>query len=53
MATGINLEKAVNGILSEFSTDVSKAAGEAIAEVAKESVKKLKQTSPRKMARNS
>lgn len=48
MATGINLEKAVNGILSEFSTDVSKAAGEAIAEVAKESVKKLKQTSPRK-----
>lgn len=48
MAVGINLEKAMSDILSEFSTDVSKAAGEAIAEVAKESAKKLKQTSPRK-----
>ena len=45
---GINLDKAVSDILSKFSTDVSKAAGEAIAEVAKESAKKLKQTSPRK-----
>jgi hypothetical protein len=48
MATGINLDKAMSDILSKFSTDVSKAAGEAIAEVAKESAKKLKQTSPRK-----
>ena len=48
MATGINLDKAVNDILLEFSTDVTKAAQEAVTEVAKESVKKLRQTSPRK-----
>lgn len=48
MATGINLDKAVKDILSELSTDVSTAAGEAIAEVAKEATKKLKQTSPKR-----
>lgn len=48
MATGFNLDKAVQDILHEFSADVTKAAGEAIAEVAKESAKKLKQTSPRR-----
>ena len=48
MATGINLDKDVKDILSEFSADVSKAAGEAIAEVAKEATKKLKQTSPKR-----
>lgn len=44
---GINLDKAVNDILSEFSTDVTKAAQEAVAEVSKEAVKKLKQTAPK------
>ena len=44
---GINLDKAVNDILSEFSTDVTKAAHEAVTEVTKEAVKKLKQTAPR------
>ena len=43
---GINLDKAVNDILSEFSTDVTKAAQEAVTEVSKEAVKKLKQTAP-------
>ena len=44
---GINLDKAVNDILSEFSTDVTKAAQEAVKEVSKEAVKKLKQTAPK------
>ena len=44
---GINLDKAVNDILSEFSTDVTKAAQKAVTEVSKEAVKKLKQTAPR------
>ena len=44
---GINLDNAVNDILSEFSADVTKAAQEAVAEVSKEAVKKLKQTAPR------
>lgn len=44
---GINLDKAVNDILSEFSIDVTKAAQEAVTEVSKEAVKKLKQTAPR------
>ena len=44
---GISLDKAVNDILSEFSTDVTKAAQEAVTEVSKEAVKKLKQTAPR------
>ena len=48
MASGINLDSAVMDILTEYSEDVSKAASEAIAEVARESVKKLKQTSPGK-----
>ena len=43
---GINLDKAVNDILSEFSADVTKAAQEAVTEVSKEAVKKLKQTAP-------
>lgn len=48
MATGINLDKAMSDILAKFSTDVSKAASEAIGEVAKESAKKLQQTGPRR-----
>lgn len=48
MAAGINLDKAVDDILKEFSVDVSKAADEAITEVSREAVKKLKQTSPGK-----
>lgn len=48
MATGINLDKAVNDILQDFSTDVSKAAQEAVTEVVSESVKKLKQSGPKK-----
>ena len=44
---GINLDKAVNDILSEFSADVTKAAQEAVTEVSKEAVKKLKQTAPK------
>lgn len=47
MATGINLDKAVNDILSEFSADVTKAAQEAVTEVSKEAVKKLKQAAPK------
>ena len=47
MATGINLDGAVRDILKEYSVDVTQAAGEAIEEVAKEAVKKLKKTSPR------
>ena len=47
MATGINLDKAVNDILSEFSMDVTKATQEAVTEVSKEAVKKLKQTAPK------
>lgn len=48
MATGFDLEKAVKGILDEYSTDVSKAAGEAITQVSREATKKLRQTAPSK-----
>ena len=48
MAAGIDLEKAVGDILAEYSVDVSKAAEEAITQVAKEATKKLKQSAPRR-----
>lgn len=41
-----DLEKAVGDILAEYSVDVSKAAETAIAAVAKEATKKLKQSAP-------
>ena len=41
-----DLEKAVGDILAEYSADVSKAAEEAITQVAKEATKKLKQSAP-------
>ena len=43
MAAGIDLEKAVGDILAEYSVDVSKAAEEAITQVAKEATKKRKE----------
>lgn len=42
----IDIEQDLRKILDEYSTEVSKAAGEAIKEVANESVKKLKSSSP-------
>ena len=42
----IDIEQDLREILDEFSVEVSKAAGEAIKEVAAESVKKLKASSP-------
>lgn len=44
----IDIEQDLRKILDEYSAEVSKAAGEAIKEVATESVKKLKQTSPKR-----
>lgn len=44
---GIDLDKAVKDILTEYGEVAIEATKEAIAEVAKESVKKLKSTSPR------
>lgn len=46
MAAGIDLEKAVGDVLAEYSVDVSKAAEEAITQVAKEATKKLRQSAP-------
>lgn len=43
-----DLKKAVGDILAEYSVDVSKAAEEAITQVAKEATKKLKQSAPRR-----
>ena len=42
----IDIEQDLRKILGEYSEEVSKAAGEAIKEVATESVKKLKASSP-------
>lgn len=42
----IDLEQDLRNILEEYSAEVSKAVGEAIKEVASESVKKLKSSSP-------
>lgn len=44
---GIDLDKAVKDILTEYGEVAIEATKEAIAEVAKESAKKLKSTSPR------
>lgn len=41
-----DLEKAVGDILADYSVDVSKAAEEAITQVAKEATKKLRQSAP-------
>lgn len=43
----IDLDKAVKGILTEYGEVAIEATKEAISEVAKESAKKLKSTSPR------
>lgn len=44
---GIDLDKAVKDILSQYGEVAIEATKEAVAEVAKESVKKLKSSSPR------
>lgn len=44
---GIDLDKAVNDILSQYGEVAIEATKEAVAEVAKESAKKLKSSSPR------
>ena len=44
----IEIEQDLRKILSDYSVEVSEAAGEAIKEVATESVKKLKQSSPKR-----
>ena len=46
--SGINIEQDLREILDEYSEDVTEAVGKAIKKVANESVKKLKQTSPRR-----
>ena len=48
---GIDLERAVKDILQDYSVEVSKAAAEAVQEVAKEATKKLRQTSPKRKGR--
>jgi hypothetical protein len=48
---GIDLERAVRDILQDYSVEVSKAAAEAVQEVAKEATKKLRQTSPKRKGR--
>ena len=48
MATGINLDKDIKKILDEYSLQVTEEVGKAVKEVAKGSVKQLKQTSPRR-----
>ncbi len=44
----IDIEQDLRKLLEGYSAEVSKAAGEAIKEVADESVKRLKKTSPRR-----
>lgn len=48
MATGINIDKQMQKILDEYALQVSDATRQAVKEVAQESVKKLKKTSPRR-----
>ena len=44
----IDIEQDLRKILSDYSVEVSEAVGEAIKEVATESVKKLKKSSPKR-----
>ena len=46
--SGYDIEQDLREILDEYSEDVTEAVGKAIKKVANESVKKLKQTSPRR-----
>lgn len=48
MATAINLEKQVSKILEQYETDVSKITADVLKDVAKEAVKKLKSSSPKR-----
>lgn len=48
MASEINLEEDIKRILDEYALQVSTATREAVTDVAKESVKKLKKTSPKR-----
>ena len=48
MATAINLEKQVSKILEQYETDVTKITADVLKDVAKEAVKKLKSSSPKR-----
>lgn len=48
MATAINLEKQVSKIFEQYETDVSKITADVLKDVAKEAVKKLKSSSPKR-----